>query len=305
VSTLLNVTDPVPSSDLLKVIDYADPQVARDMASGKMNTDEVRVLANIAAAVRRGHPQWRGGPPRPERICLVGSGPSLNDTEDELRRAVWEGAALVTMNGAYHWCIERGLKPQTQIVMDARASNARFLEPAVPKCNYILASQCDPACWDVVEGRDHVWIFHAVVKKEGAASEYLDTYYAGQWVGIAGGTTVATRAIGLLRTAGYLRFDLFGIDCCWFGDVHHALPQPENAHDRWVLVQAGVRDKPETMRTFRVTHWQLKQAEDLLTIMNVNGRHFALTAHGDGMFAHLLRSLGSDDLDSLTLTTQE
>jgi hypothetical protein len=277
------------------VIEYDDPSVARHMAHGKMNVEEGQILANINLSIRRGHPQWRPGPMRPERICLVGSGPSLVDTADELRELVWSGAVLVTLNGAYHWCIERGLRPQTQIVMDARPSNARFIEPFVPRCNYVLASQCDPAVWDAVEGREHVWIFHAVVKKEGASSDLLDRYYAEQWVGIGGGTTAATRAINLLRIAGYPRFDLFGIDCCWMGDVHHAMPQPENAHDRYVTVRAGVRDQPETMREFRTSPWQLKQAEDLLTIMRVNGQHFFLTSHGDGMFSHLLSVLGAGE----------
>lgn len=302
---MLNAADREVPADELRIIDYGNDKVAYDMANGRMNTNEDQVLANIASSIRRGHSQWRPGPLRPERICLVGSGPSLKDTEEELRQAIWEGAILVTMNGGYHWCIERGLQPKTQIVMDARASNARFVSPAVPKCNYVLASQCDPAVWDAVDGRDHVWIFHAVVKKEGATSELLDRFYAEQWIGIAGGTTVATRAIGLLRTAGYLRFDLFGVDCCWMGDVHHALPQPENDHDRWSLVHAGVRDKPESMRTFRVCHWHLKQAEDLLTTMKVNGAHFTLAPHGDGLFTHLLTALGSDDLDSLTVTHKE
>jgi len=287
------------------VIEYADPRVAADMANGKMNTDDDQLLKNIAASIRRGHTQWRAGPVRPERICLVGSGPSLADTEQELRQAIWDGAILVTLNGAYHWCIEHGLKPQTQIVMDARPSNARFLMPTVPKCNYLLASQCDPKTWDAVEDREHVWIFHAVVKQEGVASDVLDTFYAGQWIGIGGGTTVVTRAINLLRIAGYVRYELFGIDCCWQGDVHHAMPQPENVNDRWALVSAGVRDKPETMREFRVSPWQLKQAEDLLTIMKVNGKHFILSSHGNGMFTYLLQTLGSESLDSLLFTSGE
>jgi hypothetical protein len=304
---VLNATDQEPPADVLRVIDYADPQVAHDMANGRMNTDEPQVLKHIAQAIRRGHPQWRGGPMRHERVCLVGSGPSLNDTETQqaLRKAIWEGAILITMNGGYHWCIENGLQPKTQIVMDARPTNARFLHPEVPKCNYVLASQCAPEVWDAVEGRDHVWIFHAVVKKEGGSSDLLDRYYGGNWIGIAGGTTVATRSIALLRTAGYVRFDLFGMDCCWRGDVHHALPQPENARDKWITVNAGARDRPETMREFRVSHWQLKQAEDLLTMMKINGQHFVLTPHGDGMFTHLLAAIGSDDLDSTSITEKE
>lgn len=290
---MLNVSESVAPPT---VIDYADPTVKTAMASGRMNTDESTILANVSASIRRGHTQWRGGPVRPDRICLVGSGPSLAETDGELRQLIWEGAQLVTLNGAYHWAIDHGFKPNTQIVMDARASNARFVEPAVPKCNYVLASQCAPSVWDAVEGRPHVWIFHPVVKQEGPVSELLDTYYAGQWVGIGGGTTVATRAIGLLRTAGYLRFDLFGIDCCRFGEAHHALPQPENDGDRYVTVTLSEADRPETVRTFTVAHWHLKQFEDLLTIMKVNGQHFTLTAHGDGMFSYALRILGSGEI---------
>ncbi len=301
---MLNANTEV-SPDLLTVIEYVDPTVKHNMASGRMNTAEDRILANMASAVRRGHTQWRAGPIRPERICLVGSGPSLNTTIDELRQLVWEGATLVTMNGGYHWCIDHGLQPRTQIVMDARPSNARFMNPSVPKCNYVLASQCAPEVFDAVEDRPHVWIFHAVVKDEGATSSLLDTYYQGQWIGIGGGTTVATRAISLLRTAGYIRFDLFGIDCCWSGKGHHAMPQPENARDRRFNVTIGVNGAPDTDRTFSLSPWMMKQAEDLLTMMKVNGRHFTLTPHGDGLFTHALTALGKSDGSDISMSAHE
>lgn len=300
---MLNAAEPV-SPDLLKVIDYIDPYVADRMANGQMNTAQDALLANIQSAIRRGHPQMRTWGVRPERVCLVGSGPTLNDCVDELRELVWDGAMLITLNGAYHWCLEHNLCPHTQVVMDARPSNARFVQPAVPRCNYLLASQCAPEIFDAVEGRPHVWLFHAVVKQEGASSDLLDAFYAGNWVGVGGGTTVATRAISLLRMAGYVRFDLFGVDCCWKGTDHHALPQPENAHDQRVIVTAGVTGKPETNRDFIVAPWMLKQLEDLLTTMKINGRHFTLTPHGDGLFTYVLNTLGSD-LDALSLSTSE
>lgn len=301
---MLNASEDV-TPDALRVIDYVDPVTAHQMASGRMNTDEAQVLANIQGAVRRGYPQMRTWPMRPERICLVGSGPSVEDTLPELRQLIWEGASLVTLNGAYHWAISKNLRPNTQIVMDARPSNARFVEPAVPNCRYVLASQCDPAVWDAVEGRPDVWIFHAVVKQEGAASTFLDQFYSGNWLGVGGGTTVATRAISLLRMAGYLRFDLFGIDCCWRGDQHHVITQPENARDRRVRVSVSDRDHPETRRDFDCAPWHIKQFEDLLTMMSVNGQHFQLAAHGDGMFSYMLHTLGGDfsraDVHQVTL----
>lgn len=135
--------------------------VGISLEEGRVNvTDEV-ILANVASSIRRGHPQVRPQKPSHDRIALVGGGPSLNDTVDELKDLLQEGAKLVTVNGAYQWCLERNLTPQTQIVMDARASNARFLDPALPRCNYLLASQCAPESWDRVEGRPNVWIFHA------------------------------------------------------------------------------------------------------------------------------------------------
>jgi hypothetical protein len=275
-------------------ISYANETVAHAMANGRMNTDEAQLLAHIQHAVRQGHPQMRTWPARGDRICLVGSGPSLASTEADLRRLVWEGAQVVTVNGAYHWCIEHGIQPKTQIVMDARATNARFVDPEVPGCRYVLASQCAPETWAAVAGRPEVWIWHGVVRKDDPITAFLDAFYAGNWFGVGGGTTVATRAIALLRAAGYVRFDLFGIDCCWIGPTHHAMTQPENDGDTRMRVLVGDVARPETMRPFDVSPWHLKQFEDFATILKLNGHHFQLAVHGDGMLAYLLRTLGDD-----------
>lgn len=302
---MLNAGVVLEGATLPRVIEYVDPSVSSGMANGRMNTGEDVLLSNIASAIRRGHPQMKTGPNRPERICLVGSGPSLNDSLDELRQLLWDGAILVTLNGAYHWCIERNLRPQTQIVMDARASNARFVQPAVPKCNYLLASQCAPEVWAAVDGRPHVSIFHALIKHEGDASALLDAYYSGNWIGIGGGVTVASRALYLLRTAGYLKFDLFGIDCCWRGETHHALPQPENDADRPFRVRIGLTNQPETERAFMVTAAMLKQYEDFLTLLAINGRVLHLTAHGDGLLSHAMQMLGADPASALSMSLSE
>lgn len=280
--------------DVPPAVDYANAALSDAMANGRMNTDDAQLLANIQYAVRQGHPQMRTWAARSDRICLVGSGPSLDSTLDELRRLTWEGAQVVTLNGAYHWCIEHGIQPKTQIVMDARAGNERFVSPEVPGCRYVLASQCPPAVWDAVKDRPDVWMWHAVVRKDDEITKYLDTFYLGNWFGVGGGTSVATRALTLLRQAGYLRFDLFGIDCCWMGNSHHAMPQPENDKDTRVSVVIGDTDRPETMRRFDAAPWHIKQFEDFATILKLNGHHFTLNVHGDGMLAYILRTLGGE-----------
>jgi hypothetical protein len=117
----------------------------------------------------------------------------------------------------------------------------------------------------------------------------LDDYYDGHWHGIAGGTTVASRAVPLLRMMGYLRFDLFGVDCCWLDGQHHAFAQPENEGERRVALHlTPTRDGGEG-RTFQCAPWHVKAFEDWLQMIRVNGHLFALNVHGGGMLAYALR----------------
>lgn len=268
---------------------------------GEINTSDEIIIAQVEQAIRRGHPQIWPTVLQQQRVALVGGGPSLASTIEELRETIFDGALLVTVNGAYQWCIERNLKPNAQIVIDARPENARFVEPDVPGCRYYLASQCHPRTWDAVEGRKYVGIFHAT-DPEGSLKATLDEYYIGTWVGVGGGTTVASRALALLRLLGYLRFDLFGIDSCWMGDEHHAYAQPENERDR--ARRLTIRISPtaaseETGREFVVSPWHVKQFEDFVQFIRVNGQQVLLNVHGDGLLAYALRAGAEVSIDAI------
>jgi hypothetical protein len=275
----------------LEVLRPGGPAEPMELRGDTNTTDEV-MRAQIAHAIRQGLPQVWPQPTRGERIALVGSGPSLAETVDELRELVWSGAKLVTLNGAYQWCLERNLKPSAQIVMDARPSTARFVTPAVPGCRYYVASQCHADVFTALEGREHVGLWHAVVRdgKDDAdpTVRVLEDYFRGHWTQIPGGTTVATRALFLLRTLGYLRFDLFGVDSCWLDDAHHALPQPENAADqrhRWTLAPV---DRPDLAKDFWMAPWHVQQIHDVIQILTHHGSQFQFRVHGRGALAHLL-----------------
>lgn len=257
---------------------------------GQVNVTDEALLHNVQFAIRQPFPQIRPQAINYDRVALVGSGPSLKDTEGELVQLIREGAKLVTVNGAYQWCLDRNLQPRTQIVMDARATNARFLEPAIPNCRYAIASQCAPETWAAVAGRPEVWMFHAAAGTDGALKDMLDKHFLGNWYGVGGGTTVATRAISLLRTLGYLRFDLFGIDSCWMDGEHHAFDQPENANDKCVRITVNPTGETHKARTFICSPWHIKQFEDFLQVIRVNGQHFLLNVHGNGMLAYALES---------------
>lgn len=251
---------------------------------GHINTDEATLAAQVAHSIRLGHPQVKGQPVQPDRICLIGGGPSLAETEGELRDLYYAGAKIVTVNGAYHWCLERNYRPSMQIVLDARAVNARFVEPPVPRCQYLLASQCHPDTWAKVQGREGIWIWHAAAA-DSPHKAVLDAYYLGNWQPSSGGTTVVMRAILLLRMLGFIRMDLFGVDSCVKGTEHHAYPQPENDADRVRPVDVWATGNPEQRHTFYCTTWHIKQLECFLQLIRLHGEHVLLRVHGDGLLA--------------------
>ncbi len=264
--------------------------------SGKVNVTPDALLANVAFALREGHPQVRPSAPNHERILLVGGGPSLAATERELIDLYFAGAKVAAVNGAYAWCLARNIRPSVQIVVDARAHNARFVEPAVPDCTYLLASQCAPETWTAVRGRDRVWIWHALGEGDEALTALLDAYYLRRWHAINGGTTVAVRALMVLRTLGFMQYDLFGIDSCWgpAGD-HHAYPQPENDADKHLAVRLAPEDGSSPGREFWVAPWHLAQLENFLHLVRHGGHQFGrITVHGDGMLAYAMNALGGE-----------
>ena len=102
VEDLTGTVTPAPS-DRLKVI------AGVTLPDGTTNVTAEDFQANIASAIRRGHPQLRRQALQPDRVCLLGGGPSLNDTLPELLEALRDGAKLATTNGAYHWAIDHHL----------------------------------------------------------------------------------------------------------------------------------------------------------------------------------------------------
>lgn len=254
---------------------------------GRINTPGDVIEAQIRESIERGHPQIQPDTPKYDDICLVGSGPSLNETVEELRDLVFAGAKIVALNGAATWCVEHNFRPSAVVILDARASNARFVAEPIPGCKYFIASQCHADVWDAVEDRD-TYIFHGVAMDAPVADVLNDFYGKGRWVSVNGGVTVATRALWMFRVLGYSRFHLFGIDCCWLDGQHHAFPQVENERERRVAITIAPEADPMARRTFQCAPWHVKQLDDLLQLVRYFGQHFLLEVHGRGVLAATL-----------------
>lgn len=258
---------------------------------GEVNVSDEGLIANINHSIRLGHPQLYSQPMRPEKVCIVGGGPSLKDTFPKLLAELRAGAKLLTLNGAYNFCMERNLTPSATLVLDARPSNARFVAPLLPECRYWIASQAHPDTWQAVSEAKHVGIWHAAQNgSDSPISQILDKFYLKQWHGAAGGTTVFSRGIGLARMLGYLRFEAFGIDSCFLEGDHHAFPQIENEADRPIKVTVAPENDPSLSKDFITTPWMLKQAEDVMIMIQNLGDNFLINFHGDGLISHMIKT---------------
>lgn len=258
------------------------------------------VFDHVRVNIRRPFPQIAQYPTNREVALIVGGGPSLNDTLPELRAAVFAGGHVIALNGAYQWCISHNIRPSGHIVMDAQRHNVRFLEPVIPHCKYFFASQCHPDFWEAVGERPDTWMFHAGCQG-GETQALLDRHYGGNWFNVSGGTTVASRSLYLLRLMGYLRFELFGIDCCVL-DEHHAYAQPENDADEIHTIEFTRSDGDA--RRFRGSAWHFKQAEDFIRILSVDGALFRYVVHGPGLLAYALNQTDVTDWSATVVDVQ-
>lgn len=278
---------------------------------GVLNTSEEQVKAQVRANITHGCTPVMDGQgvikwePTDEafmqivphetndmEVMVLGGGPSLALFEDEIRQKRKEGAKLVTMNGAYNWCLERGIGPiSAQIVVDGREFNSRFTRPVSRNENfpgaepvkYLIASQVHP---DVLEGLpvDSTWLWHTTADM---FRDELNARYA-RWYGIPGGSTVLLRALPLLRVLGFHQFHLYGVDSCIArsgenGEIimDHAYAQPENPAEKIVPVNIGGK-------VFACYMWHVAQAQQFIDLIRFMGHEMELNIPGDGLLAFIL-----------------
>jgi hypothetical protein len=249
------------------------------LPAGTVNVDEAVLNGQIQANVQAGWTNLRPYKEQDREIILLAGGPSLNDHVEEIRALRQGGAALVTMNGTYHWALDNAMKVSAQIILDARAFNARFAGPVMPDTKYLIASQCAPC---VLTGlpRDRTILWHSGMSND--MREWVRKR-VGYCFPVLGGSTVMLRAIPLMRMLGFRRMHIFGFDSCVRDGEHHAYRQVENDGEPIIPVTCGGR-------TFECTPWQAHQAGEFRDLVAAMGDHVELAVYGDGLIAHMIQT---------------
>lgn len=239
-----------------------------------VDTLDAQVKANLEAGWKQAEPHDRQG----REVIVLCGGPSMNDHVEQIRELRAGGCALVTVNGAYQWALDRGMEPSAQVVLDAREFNARFTRPVTPYTRYLIASQAHPA---TLEGlpRERTLLWHSGISAE---NEMLARELnGGKFFPIPGGSTVVLRAIPLLRMLGFARLHLFGFDSCVRAAAHHAYAQAENDDEPLVPVEVGGK-------VFQAAPWMLTQAQEFMAVVGLMGDDMEMAVYGDGLIAAMI-----------------
>jgi len=260
-------------------------------------SDEI-ILAQVAANIRRQLPQVYGHQTNNDTVALVCGGPSLKTTEKELVELQWAGAKVVAVNGAYQWCIDHNIRPSAMVMLDARQFNARFVKTPIAGCRYLLAAQCHADAFEYCKDRD-VMIWHCCSAGQPEA-DLLSEYYFKRLNPITLGTTVAIRAIQLMRLLGFRSFDIFGLDSCWMDQEHHSYVQSENDKDKRFVTWLRPEGREDLWCHFTCAPWHMRQAHDFQNLVGEQGNNFRLNVRGNGLIAAILRI--SAELGSTPIT---
>lgn len=233
------------------------------------NTLKEAVLSNVRSCIKRDLPWFEYDHSRKEGIVSIcASGPSLAKNLGRVRGEVW------AVNGSHDFLLSHGIQPKAHFLLDARPENVAFVRNPQKGTKYYVASQCDPAVFDALEGFD-VTVFHNF---SDGMEELLKDYVGKPAYLLGGGTTVGMKAMTIADLLGYREIHLHGMDSCYQGSEHHAFPQSLNDGERVV-------DVFYEGKLFKCAPWMSNQATDFIEfLMRYTG---TVRVSGDGLLAYI------------------
>lgn len=241
------------------------------------NIDDETVFRNVGINSRRDLPWIKETAPHDGHAVLVGGGPSLAETLDEIAYRQDRGQTVFALNGVARYLAAQHICADYGVVLDARAENARFVTDEMP---WLLASQCDPAVFDAAGQDATLWHFNTPGITDYMPPNKLDTPLVG------GGWTVGLTAMALVFTMGYRKIHLFGYDSSDRASEGHAYEQTETSDEQkrvtvWCAGKSFIC--PVTM------YAQAEKFEAWARLLADQGA--IITVHGDGLLPTLAHAM--------------
>jgi hypothetical protein len=245
------------------------------------NTEPDVLLGNVQRSVKRSLPWFDFDESRQGSVCLVGGGPSLVDTIDQLRLRHQNGAKVWAMNGSYDYMIGLGIVPDVMVMLDARLENVRFVQNPQQSTTFYITSQCDDAVFDALEGYKVVLV-HANTP---GVYELLEHEKARPVHLMGGFTTVGILSLILAKLQGFKRIFMFGMDSSYRNGEHHAYKQESNNAER--VIDAMIDDV-----TYKCAPWMAQQVTDFQNVV-AGFEDVTIEVCGDGLLHQMAKAMSN------------
>jgi FkbM family methyltransferase len=140
---------------------------------------------------------------RSEPIAVVGFGPSLQETWEEIKQYPY----VMTCSGAHPFLLSKGIIPNWHVAVDPLPKNTvQLIGPPHPDVEYLISSTTHPDVLDHLKD-NKVKLWHVFSKEE----DSIRVLPPGEWA-FTGGADAGLRSLVLARAMGFTNIHVFGID---------------------------------------------------------------------------------------------
>jgi hypothetical protein len=190
------------------------------------NTPDDELFANVRENCKHQIPWVELEPEHDGVAVIVGGGPSLKTTWDEVKLRSDAGQTVFALNNAARFLFYKGIKPRYSVILDAKPDNWRFLGFAK---EHLIASQCHPGLFRLGPAR----LWHPAIE---GITEHLPKDRQSTLVGAS--ISVGLSALCLAYTMGYRTLHLYGYDSSHDGTTH-AYEQERDPRNPLCTAEAG------------------------------------------------------------------
>lgn len=248
-----------------KVLDASKPQKVSYCIPTWLRDEQIKLAsARIKDRIEANHDLIQ------EPIAVVGFGPSLRDTWEEIKKFKY----VISCSGSHKFLIERGIIPTWHVEVDPRAHKIELIGPPNKDVTYLIASTCCPKLFDHLEGYN-VKLWHVFDNSE----EARRTLPRGEWA-ITGGCDVGLRSVTIARFLGFTDLHIFGMDGSSPGAERHAAEHPNKVQSVCTVEYEG--------RTFNTTPPMLEAARGMWHELDLLS-DVKTTFYGDGLIQHMAK----------------
>ena len=183
---------------------------------------------------------------------IVAGGPSVVDPKHKDYKKNWkkilewdkrEDVRMFVVKTTHdHMIYEKKVIPYGCILLDPRGHVKDFIGEPHPEVRYFVASMCAPSTWDVLlEKAPKLYGYNAAVKA-GEIDYVLKKLRFKNSVFFGGGSSSATRGIGVMHGMGFRRFALAGWDQCWWDESKIDMEE-KDPHGRPKYIKVNIQGR--------------------------------------------------------------